>query len=321
MSWWCTATRLPWDWAPRAYPGIWLAMATLLGWYLLARRHAPGGRPDRGTGEGAGDTGPTGRAGAGATDATTGDGAAVTTAAPPSVAPVRTDRWRLVSFLGGWVVLWIATDWPVGALGAGYLASAHMFQFLLYTTVAAPLLVAGIPEWMMRRTLARTRTYRLVRTISQPIVAGVIFNVVLVATHAPITVDAFRSSQLGSFVLDAAWLGAGIVLWLPLVAALDELRPSYAVRGVYLFLAAGVVPMIPGGFLTFADHPLYATYELAPRVQGFDATHDQQLAGALMKVGNIPLIWPVIAVFFFRWAQESSPTEPGRRPAVRSAGT
>lgn len=285
MTWWCTATRAPWDWVPRAYPGIWLAMVALLAWYLLARRHAPGGVAGRASG----------------------------------VTPVRTDRWRLVSFLGGWVVLWIATDWPLGALGSGYLASAHMFQFLLYTAVAAPLLVAGIPEWMMRRTLARTRTYRLVRTISQPLVAGVIFNVVLVATHAPITVDTFRSSQVGSFVLDAAWLGAGIVLWLPIVAALDELRPSYAVRGVYLFLAAGVVPMIPGGFLTFSDHPLYATYELAPRVEGFDATHDQQLAGALMKVGNIPLIWPVIAVLFFRWAQESEAAPP-RRSAVPSPG-
>lgn len=279
MTWWCTATREPWDWAPRAYPGIWLAMGLLLAWYLLARRQAPGGAAGQGD---------------------------------------RSDRWRLGSFLGGWALLWVATDWPLGALGSGYLASAHMVQFIIYTLAAAPLLVAGIPEWMMRRTLARTRTYRLVRTISRPIVAGVIFNVVLLATHAPVTVDSFRSSQVGSFVLDAAWLLSGIVLWLPVVAALDELRPGYAARGVYLFLAAGVIPMIPGGFLTFAQYPLYATYELAPRIGGFDATHDQQLAGALMKVGNIPLLWPVLGVLFFRWAQESqaASTPP---PATRRA--
>lgn len=61
--------------------------------------------------------------------------------------------------------------------------------------------------------------------------------------------------------------------------------------------------MIPGGFLTFADFPLYGSYELAPRVGGFAAIHDQQLAGALMKVGNVPLIWPVIGVMFWRWYQ------------------
>jgi hypothetical protein len=56
--------------------------------------------------------------------------------------------------------------------------------------------------------------------------------------------------------------------------------------------------------LTFAANPLYATYELAPRVGGIDALADQQLAGALMKVGSIPLIWPVIGALFVRWSRE-----------------
>ena len=29
MTWWCAATRLPWSWSPRAYPGVWAFMATL----------------------------------------------------------------------------------------------------------------------------------------------------------------------------------------------------------------------------------------------------------------------------------------------------
>ena len=33
----------------------------------------------------------------------------------------------------GVAILWGATDWPMGALGAGYLASVHMAQYLLYT--------------------------------------------------------------------------------------------------------------------------------------------------------------------------------------------
>ena len=75
-------------------------------------------------------------------------------------------------------------------------------------------------------------------------------------------------------------------------------------RGL-LFVGAGVVPMIPGGFLTFATTPLYGIYELAPRVGGFDAGVDQQLAGVLMKIGNVPLLWPAIGVLFARWAKES----------------
>lgn len=55
-------------------------------------------------------------------------------------------------------------------------------------------------------------------------------------------------------------------------------------------------------------------YELAPRVAGFDATADQQLAGVLMKVGSVPLIWPVIGVLFARWARESAAPAPAPAP-------
>jgi len=278
MTWWCSASTLPWDWAPRAYPGVWLAMAALLGWYVAARRRLS---PE----ERAGD-----------------------------------DPRRPLAFVAGWLVLWIASDWPLGTLGSGYLASAHMVQYLLYTQVAAPLLVVGLSEPMLRRALARTHTTELMRAACRPVAAAVIFNVVLIGTHAPVSVDALRASQAGSFMLDGLWLLSGVILWLPICGALDEVRPSYPARALLLFLGAGVVPMIPGGFLTFADHPLYGVYELAPRVGGFDAASDQQLAGVLMKLGSVPLIWPVIGVLFARWARESGAPATTTRPlpVVRS---
>jgi cytochrome c oxidase assembly factor CtaG len=68
--------------------------------------------------------------------------------------------------------------------------------------------------------------------------------------------------------------------------------------------------MVPGGFLTFSDHPLYGVYELAPRVGGSDATVDQHLAGVLMKIGNLPLLWPAIGLLFARWARQSASATP-----------
>ncbi len=32
--------------------------------------------------------------------------------------------------------MWAALDWPIGKLGAGYLASAHTIEFLLLTLLA-----------------------------------------------------------------------------------------------------------------------------------------------------------------------------------------
>lgn len=236
------------------------------------------------------------------------------------------DRGRRVGFfVAGVAVYWIATDWPLGTLGAGYLASAHMLQYLLYCLGAAPLLLLGIPEWMARRIVERLRIYRLVRTLARPLIAGLIFNGVLLLTHAPMTVDTFRSSQFGSFALDVAWLLSGLLFWMPIISPMRELRPdSYGVRMVYLFLAGQVIPMLPGGFLTFSDFPLYSTYELAPRIGGFDASHDQALAGALMKLGGLPVIWGTLLWLMIRWSkvegQGSPPPNSGpprsKRPAT-----
>jgi putative membrane protein len=217
----------------------------------------------------------------------------------------------------------VASDWPVGTLGSGYLASAHMLQYFLYTFVAAPLLVLGIPEDLARRALGTGRLDRAYRRLARPLVAALVVNVVLIATHAPVTVDAFRANQLGSFVLDVAWLVGGLVLWLPVCGPITDARPSYPARCAYLFLAAGLAPMIPGGFLTFADFPLYRTYELAPRVGGIHPIDDQQFAGALMKIGNLPLIWPVIGAMFWRWgmADRGAPVPvrgPGRKVSSRA---
>jgi cytochrome c oxidase assembly factor CtaG len=72
------------------------------------------------------------------------------------------------------------------------------------------------------------------------------------------------------------------------------------------------MPMIPGGFMAFAPHPLYSTYELAPRV-GIPALEDQQLAGVLMKIGNIPVIWAVMGVIWFRWYESDRSASQARR--------
>jgi len=188
-------------------------------------------------------------------------------------------------------------------------------QYMLYTLVAAPLLVLGTPEWMARRVAERFRIYRTLRFLARPVVAAIAFNVVLLVTHTPIVVDNVRTTQLGGFALDLLWLASGVILWQPLISPLPELiHKSFPVRMVYLFLAAGVFAMIPGGFLTFSSFPLYRTYELAPRIQDFGALSDQQLAGAIMKIGNIPIVWTVMAVLFFRWATVERDGPPARKP-------
>ena len=127
-------------------------------------------------------------------------------------------------FVLGVLLLWLANDWPLGLLGASYLASAHMLQFLIYTMAVAPILLIGIPEWMARRLAGRMRLYRLMGRCTQPVVAGLLFNGMLIFSHSPWAVDNLRATQFGSFAMDLLWLIAGLLVWAPMVSPNPEHR-------------------------------------------------------------------------------------------------
>jgi putative membrane protein len=226
---------------------------------------------------------------------------------------------QLAAWLSGSAAAWVASDWPLGALGAGYLLSAHMAMTVIYTMVAAPLLLVGMPASTAQRLLGGPRRRRVARALTRPLVAGVLFNVVLVALLLPPTVEALRGNTFGSFALDMTALGAGVVLWAPICAPLPELRArNKGVKVLYLFLAGAVIEPLPSGILGFAAFPLYSTYELAPRIGGFTAIADQQLGGVVMGFGASPVVWSVLFVLLYRWyCEDVAPDRPGFGPRGR----
>ena len=76
---------------------------------------------------------------------------------------------------------------------------------------------------------------------------------------------------------------------------------------IYLFLQS-VVPTVPAGWLTFADGVVYKPYGEQPvRVWGMSATADQQLAGAIMKIGGSIFLWTIIDLPVVQALLASSP--------------
>jgi len=198
-----------------------------------------------------------------------------------------------VPFFIGVAMLWIALDWPLGAL-AGYLASAHMAQFLVIALAAPPLLLLGLP-----RTPVPPAT-GMRRLITHPLLTLVTFNAVVVATHLPAVTDALMHSQTGSLLIDLGWLAAGLLFWWPVLRPAAHPWFARPVRMAYLF-ANMVLMTAPGAMITFSDLPLYSTYELAPPIPGFSPLDDQRLAGLNMRVGAAIVTWTAISILFLRW--------------------
>lgn len=213
-----------------------------------------------------------------------------------------TPRGRKLLFFGGLGLLWLASDWPMHDLSEDYLYSAHMVQHMVFTLVAAPLLITGMPAWMWRMLLAPAPLRRVFAFCVKPLIAIVIFNGVLLFTHWPSVVEASVGSEPVHFLLHVLAVGSGIVMWWPIVSPLPELPPiSPPAQMLYLFFQS-LAPTIPASFLTFGHRPLYQVYETFPRIWGISAMSDQMVAGLIMKIAGGLILWAVIAAVFFRWA-------------------
>jgi cytochrome c oxidase assembly factor CtaG len=203
------------------------------------------------------------------------------------------------------ILLWVALDWPVGALGAGYLASVHMAQFLLLGLLIPPALLGGLSV-EAQQLIARSRAGWVLERLTRPVPALVFFNVIVLFTHLPPIVDRLMPRQLGNMAIDLLWLVAGLVFWYPMLAA-HPARPRFVPPLRMLYLVAGLMfsPVMFGlvGFMLYSQHPLYGLYELAPPFPGWTSKMDHELAAVMMSITGALVAFIGLSVTFFRWSK------------------
>jgi len=204
-------------------------------------------------------------------------------------------------FLAGMAVLWVGADWPVHDLAEHYLYHVHMVQHLLFTLIAPPLLIAGMPPWLLRRFLRPRPVSVVFRVLTKPLVALILFNGVLLFVHWPAVVLASVSSEWTHFALHVLLTSTALLMWWPVMSPLPE-YPALPAPGqmIYLFLQS-LAPTIPASFLTFGDHALYPIYATFPRIWGIGVLTDQLMAGLIMKLIGGAILWGFITAIFFRW--------------------
>ena len=78
---------------------------------------------------------------------------------------------RLASFTAGLAVMLLALQGPLHELSDYFLFSAHMVQHLLLILVMPPLLLAGVPDWMVRPALRISGMVQVARLLTFPVVA------------------------------------------------------------------------------------------------------------------------------------------------------
>lgn len=206
---------------------------------------------------------------------------------------------NVVAFVAAMVLLWVGSDWPLHDLAEEYLYSMHMLQHMVLSYFVPPLALLATPEWLFRAMVGNGRTYRIIRWFSRPVIAGVLFNVVVMITHIPGLVNRSAESSPIHYSLHVILVSTALLMWIPICGPARELHMGYAGKMIYMFLMS-VVPTVPAAWLTFAEGTVYKHYNTPIRVWGLSVETDQQLAGAIMKTGGAIYLWTIVIYMFFR---------------------
>lgn len=209
---------------------------------------------------------------------------------------------RALVFGLGLLMLYLNEGSPLHDLAERYLLSAHMVQHLLLSYVVAPVLLAGVPVWLLRAMFARRRVLPVSRVLLSPLVTFFTFSLIMAVYHVPVVYDLALANTSLHHAVHFVVLVASLMMWWPLMGGVPELpKPAFLSRLVYVFLLP--VAQIPiFGLVTFADAPLYSAYAVMPvRAFGLAVLEDQALAGVIMKIMGFFAYGATFIVTFVNW--------------------
>ncbi len=211
------------------------------------------------------------------------------------------DPRQVAIFTAGIIVIFVALLSPLHVLSDNYLFSAHMGQHVLLTLVAPPLLILGVPDWLVRWILRPGPVFIAARILTHPVVAIVLFNVIFSIWHLPAVYNLSVTNHGVHIAEHLSFISAALIMWWPIVSTMPELpRLSHPIQMIYLFTMS-VAQIIVFGPVTFASEPLYQWYIDAPRIWSISPLSDQQIGGVIMKVGGGFLFMTLLVIAFYRW--------------------
>jgi putative membrane protein len=181
-----------------------------------------------------------------------------------------------------------------------------MVQHLILAMIVPPLLLLGLPEvWLL---LERIRV--------SPIVANIVFNLVLAVWHLPFLYEATLRNGPLHVVEHLSFLAAGVLFWWPVMAPATR-RRGLSVIGKIAYLGfAGVPPTILGLVFILSRSVIYPFYAAAPRVTPLSPLDDQVAAGLVMfGVGNL-IYFLAIAIIFFSLDEKGATA--GEPPSINA---
>ena len=151
---------------------------------------------------------------------------------------------------------------PFDTVARTQLFAAHMVQAVVLTTLCAPLLLASCHNWLLQPVLEHPVFRHVLRALTRPLIASIIFNLTFLAWHAPAIFDAAQRNEVLYQLEMLSFLFTALLNWWPLIGPSRELRRlSYPQQMLYAFLDGQPVD-IYAFLLVFTGTVFYKQYVL-----------------------------------------------------------
>jgi putative membrane protein len=216
--------------------------------------------------------------------------------------PERTRERRIRSlwFYAGLLVLLLAVESPIDYWADSYFM-VHMVQHLLLMFAAPSLVVAGAPGQPLLAALPGRSAKTVTRSVladgwsrplrslwwllTEPVVAVVLFNLVMVVWHIPAAFDLAENNQVVHiWLMHSSFFLAGVLFWLQFIPSPPfRSRMPLLGRAAALLATNVVMIFIAMSLSIFATHSVYAPYDHVPGVT-LPAFADQQIGAAILWV-------------------------------------
>jgi cytochrome c oxidase assembly factor CtaG len=207
--------------------------------------------------------------------------------------------YHVVAFFSAIIIAAVLLLTPIDTIARTQLFSVHMLQAILLITVCTPLLLLGCRDVVLRPLVALPAVRTIVRALTRPLTASLLFNLTFLIAHAPRVYNSIAGSEQLYHTLMLVIFLFSILNWWPLIGSLRELRNmSYPVQMLYAFFDGQPVDIF-AFVLVFSGTPIYTHYAI-PAQSGISAFADQAVGGALLLIpGLVDLV--VMTPLFFRW--------------------
>lgn len=208
-------------------------------------------------------------------------------------------RRRISAFFSGIIIAAFLLLTPVDTIGRTQLFSVHMAQVVTLITLCSPLLLFGSPAILLQPLIKRSGVNQVIRWLTHPLVASLLFNINFLLWHTPVIYEAtLPNPTLYDIQLLSIFL-TSLLNWWPLIGSVQELREmSYPLQMLYAFFDGQPVDIF-AFVLVFSFVTIYPHYTI-PAQLGLSSFGDQAAGGALLLIpGLVDLV--VMTPLFFRW--------------------